>query len=84
MTPATLSLSSDLFSESLPLLPLFPLARTYIVFSLDPIATLASLNDAEVLVVASTLPSRQYVGYVAEVEVSSRLQSVLGVGLINS
>lgn len=67
---AMLLLPSDLSSLSL---PLFPLARTYIVFSLDPIATLASLNDAEVLVAASTLPSRQYVGYVADVEVSSRL-----------
>ncbi|KZP28748.1 hypothetical protein FIBSPDRAFT_927496 [Athelia psychrophila] len=51
--------------------PLFPLARTYVVFSIDSIATLASLNDAEVIAAASTLPSGQYVGYVADVETSS-------------
>lgn len=51
--------------------PLFPLARTYVVFSIDSIATLAPLNDPEAIAAASTLPSRQYVGYVANVDVSA-------------
>lgn len=60
--------------------PLFPLARTYVVFSIDSIATLASLNDAEVIAAASTLPSGQYVGYVADVEVSASTISELTGG----
>lgn len=51
--------------------PLFPLPRTYVVFSIDSIATLSSLHDAEVIAAASTLPSRQYVGYVANVQEAS-------------
>ena len=51
--------------------PLFPLPRTYVVFAIDPIATLASLNDAEAITAASILPSRQYVGYVADVQASA-------------
>ncbi|KIM90189.1 hypothetical protein PILCRDRAFT_811913 [Piloderma croceum F 1598] len=44
--------------------PMFPLVATYVVFSIDPVATLAALDDPEVTAAASSLNPKKYVGYV--------------------
>ncbi|KIM90192.1 hypothetical protein PILCRDRAFT_1549 [Piloderma croceum F 1598] len=43
---------------------MFPLVTTYVVFSIDPVATLASLDDPEVTVATSRLHPKKYVGFV--------------------
>src|ERR1700691_1321607 len=47
--------------------PMFPLIATYVVFTIDPVATLASLNDPEVTAAASKLHPKKDVGYVRNV-----------------
>lgn len=47
--------------------PMFPLVATYVVFSIDPVATLAALEDPEVTAAASSLKPKKYVGYVRNV-----------------
>jgi hypothetical protein len=47
--------------------PMFPFVTTYVVFTIDPVATLASLDDPEVTAAASKLHSKKYVGYVGNV-----------------
>jgi hypothetical protein len=47
--------------------PMFPLVATYVVLTIDPVATLASLDDPEVTVAAGKLHPKKYVGYVGNV-----------------
>jgi len=49
---------------------MFPLVTTYVVFSIDPVATLASLDDAEVTAATSSLIPNQYVGFVRNVRIA--------------
>lgn len=58
---------ADLDMESDPDGPMFPLVRTYVVLSIDPVATLASLDDPEVTAVTSSLHPKKYVGFVKNV-----------------
>ena len=51
--------------------PMFPLVTTYVVFSIDPVATLASLDDPEVTAVTTSLHPKKYVGFVRDVRTSS-------------
>jgi hypothetical protein len=47
--------------------PMFPLVTTYVVLSIDPVATLASLDDPEVAAATKSLRPKKYVGYVRNV-----------------
>jgi hypothetical protein len=46
---------------------MFPLVTTYVVLSIDPVATLASLEDPEVNAVTNGLRPKKYVGFVRNV-----------------
>jgi hypothetical protein len=59
---------------------MFPLVATYVVLSIDPVATLASLDDPEVVAATNALHPKKYVGYVRNVgtlyfRLSSRLKA---------
>lgn len=47
--------------------PMFPYVATYVVLSIDPVATLASLDDPEVTSATNSLRPKKYVGYVRNV-----------------
>jgi uncharacterized membrane protein len=51
--------------------PMFPLVSTYVAFSIDPVTTLAALDDPEVTAAASSLNPKTYVGYVRNVRIES-------------
>jgi hypothetical protein len=54
-------------TEPDPIGPMFPLVTTYVVFSIDPVATLASLDDPKVTAAVSMLHPKKYVGFVSNV-----------------
>ncbi|KAG5649573.1 hypothetical protein H0H81_003033 [Sphagnurus paluster] len=55
---------------------LMPANTTYVVIRLDPVGTLASLEDEETLAKAALLPSKKYVGYINMVHDDAQFQSV--------
>jgi hypothetical protein len=56
--------------------PMFPFVSTYVAFTIDPVATLAALDDPEVASAASRLNPKTYVGYVRNVRM---LQVLFGL-----
>jgi hypothetical protein len=57
--------------------PMFPLVTTYVVLSIDPLGTLASLDDPEVTAMTSSLHPKKYVGLVRNVRTPFPSKSTL-------
>lgn len=62
-TDSSMKISTDDGTNMLP----FPLPMTYVTVRLEPVGSVASLEDEATMLDASRIPTKTYVGYVGDV-----------------